>query len=484
MLTKKEIYDVFLASPVASLIVLPDSPRFTIVEANDAYLTDTKSKLHDLAGKGLFEAFPQNPFEPEGTRTDKLISSFEQVLTTKKPHKLNTHQYDIPIRGTDRFETRYWNLNNIPVLNDTGSVRLIMHTVTDITKVVLLEQNEKESEKVKKKGRAQYRSLFVQNPLAVYSFDMNGKLLSANKSAAKMAECPVKDLLNRPFAPLIAPGSLKKVLYRSRKAILGEPQNFDAEIITTKGNRYLTNMTHLPMVVNGRIVGVYGILMNITERLIYERQLKTSLKEKEVLLTEVHHRVKNNLAIITSLLAMQADSVKDKQLQELLKISENRIRAMGMIHELLYNQEDFSKIAFGIYINKLLAYLSPGPEVSGPFVKTTVHAEDIFLDINTAIPCALILNELLTNAYKHAFKNRATGDVEIHISQSNHRYTLIVRDDGTGMFVQLNKKDITTLGLSLVHGLTRQIGGTIDIDSNQAGTTFTISFNGEPRVFA
>lgn len=196
------------------------------------------------------------------------------------------------------------------------------------------------------------------------------------------------------------------------------------------------------------------------------------LKEKDVLLKEVHHRVKNNLAIITSLLNIQAISVNDDHYKSLLVESKNRVRSMGMIHEMLYQQDDFSSVSFEPYILKLLQFISSNYRRPDLCVSYNVDARDIYLNMNTAVPCALIINELITNAYKHAFKGKDNGEIKVSLSRIGDKYTLTVQDNGIGI---PGNHDESTLGMSLVHGLAKQIGGEVSRKNNN-GTSFIITF--------
>ncbi|MEX0927882.1 MAG: sensor histidine kinase, partial [Balneolales bacterium] len=213
------------------------------------------------------------------------------------------------------------------------------------------------------------------------------------------------------------------------------------------------------------------------------RKLEASLKEKDDLLAEkdaliqeVHHRVKNNLSIITSLLNIQAGFVSDRKVKALLIESVSRIRSMGMVHEMIYDQTNFSNVVMETYIIKLFQFISinfADPDVS---VRYDIDARDVFLNINVAMPCALILNELITNAYKHAFRGRRDGEIKVSLSKKdNNRYDLKVSDNGVGL---PEEADDSTLGLSLVHGLVNQIQGTVSIERNGAGTTYVITFAG------
>ncbi|MEX0779203.1 MAG: histidine kinase dimerization/phosphoacceptor domain -containing protein [Balneolales bacterium] len=196
------------------------------------------------------------------------------------------------------------------------------------------------------------------------------------------------------------------------------------------------------------------------------------LQEKDVLIKEIHHRVKNNLAIITSLLNIQAKSVNDDYYQSLLVESVNRVRSMGMIHEMLYQQEDFSRISFEPYILKLLQFISTNYSRPGLTVSYDVKAKGIYLNMIIAVPCALIINELITNAFKHAFVGRENGEVTVSLTREADRHTLIIKDNGIGF---PDNNDDSTLGMSLIHGLVRQIKGTVT-HKNKNGTSFMVTF--------
>ncbi|MEX2396205.1 MAG: histidine kinase dimerization/phosphoacceptor domain -containing protein [Balneolales bacterium] len=231
---------------------------------------------------------------------------------------------------------------------------------------------------------------------------------------------------------------------------------------------------HLQLIRQDSLGVFVAIIIDITERVRLEQQLKSSLKEKEVLLNEVHHRVKNNLAIISSLLTLQADTVKDDRLRVLLKESEGRVKTMSVIHEMLYQQEDFSRIAFGPYFARLFKHISDNFKPPDQEITLDLHADDIYLDLNLAIPCALIVNELVTNSFKHAFKGREKGNVTIEFHEKEGEFTLCVKDNGTG-FTNGKQQKGASMGTSLIHGLTRQIRGSASINTEN-GTSTTITF--------
>ncbi len=211
-------------------------------------------------------------------------------------------------------------------------------------------------------------------------------------------------------------------------------------------------------------------------------QIKASLKEKEVLLREIHHRVKNNLQVISSLLNLQAESTSNKQALEMFKDSQSRVKSLALIHERLYRSSDLARIDFTEYIRALAADLfrSYGDDSGAITLKTNV--DDVSLEIDTAIPCGLIINELVSNSLKHAFPGGKEGEVRIGLhSDNDHEITVIVGDNGVGLPKELDFRSTESLGLQLVCTLTAQLGGTIELDRS-GGTEFKVAFTALQRV--
>jgi PAS domain S-box-containing protein len=207
-----------------------------------------------------------------------------------------------------------------------------------------------------------------------------------------------------------------------------------------------------------------------------EEQLRESLREKEVLLKEVHHRVKNNMQIISSLLNLQASQMKDNDFIKMVKDSQNRIRSIALVHEKLYRSQDISNINFSDYVQSLVIHLFQVNQAKPNLVELKMNLEDVFLDIRTAIPCGLILNELVTNSLKHAFPNGRSGEiiVELHPLEE-HTCQIIVRDNGVGIPQDLDMGNPPTLGWQIVTMLVRQIEGSLEVQK-EGGTTVKILF--------
>lgn len=252
----------------------------------------------------------------------------------------------------------------------------------------------------------------------------------------------------------------------------GEPASFDF----VHAERAFS-VTLAPVVESGYI-NVYAL--DITARKQAEIQLQKSLEEKEVLLREIHHRVKNNLQIIASLLSLQSDYVNDGQAVEMFRQSQLRVKSMALLHERLYRTEDLAHVNIGDYVRDLATELMASHGAQVREIGIEIDAEDLHPSINVAVPCVLIINELVSNCFKHAFPGGRPGQIRIALRRGEHgECTLDVGDDGVGFAKDADVSGGGTLGLKLVHALAAQLGGSVELDCS-VGTTFRISFPGMP----
>jgi PAS domain S-box-containing protein len=205
-----------------------------------------------------------------------------------------------------------------------------------------------------------------------------------------------------------------------------------------------------------------------------EEKLKASLKEKEILMKEIHHRTKNNLTIISSLLNLQSRYINDKEALDVFKESQNRARSMALIHEKLYSSGDLRKIDFGEYIRSLTTELFHSYKTSSG-IKLNMHIDNVDLDINTSVPLALIVNEIVTNSLKYAFPDKKKGTISVNFNRKSDELQLIVADNGIGFPNHVDFKNTNSLGMQLVNSLTEQIDGKIMLDETE-GTKFIINF--------
>ncbi len=226
----------------------------------------------------------------------------------------------------------------------------------------------------------------------------------------------------------------------------------------------------------GQPVEFVGSLIDITKRMQAEEKIKTSLHEKEILLKEIHHRVKNNLQVISSLLNLQSGYIENQQTLEIFKDSQHRVRSMALIHEKLYQSDNLARIDFGDYIQNLATYLFHSYRSGNGGITLNIQTDDVFLGIDEAVPCGLILNELISNSLKHAFPNGNTGEIKIELTVHDDRQlTLGVGDNGVGLPPEFDIEDTDSLGLQLVDTLVDQLDGAIELNGRQ-GAEFSIKF--------
>lgn len=348
----------------------------------------------------------------------------------------------------------------------------------------VIRKNIELKETVKDLESAQ-ESLRIRNRAVDYSInaitliDLTGQLIYVNPSFLKMWQCPDKKyVLGLSFSKLFEKQSqaddVVKVLY-GKGVWQGELKGkrldgslFDVHVMASIVDDY-----------NGKPIALTASFLDISDRKQAENDIINSLKEKEILLKEIHHRVKNNMQVISSLLRLQSDYIQDEKSLELLNESQNRISSMALVHEKLYRSDDLAKILVSDYIKNLtdniITYFKNCDGNKNIIVSSDV--EDISLGVDEAIPCGLIINELITNTFKHAYPNADIGKIDIEFRRNgNENYKLILRDDGVGIPDDVDFKNSNSLGLRLVNTLVKQLHGTVEINRTN-GTEFKIEFN-------
>lgn len=222
---------------------------------------------------------------------------------------------------------------------------------------------------------------------------------------------------------------------------------------------------------------IIGMIRDITERKESAEKINASLREKEVLLKEIHHRVKNNLQVISSLMFLQSNSVKDKNMAGIFKDCESRIRSMALVHERLYQSKSMAEIDFADYVKSLAGYLVQSYGGAYESISLKINIDNIFLNVNAAIPCGLIISELVSNALKHAYPDGKKGEIVISFTRDEAgTYIQTVRDNGVGLPENLDFQNTDTLGLKLVNILAKQLNGSLTYSCKE-GACFVLTFN-------
>jgi PAS domain S-box-containing protein len=437
----------------------------------------------DLVGKTMREVFPPDKAEAFENYIDEALETGQTVRA----------EYGLPVGEEER-----WIHVSISPMGD-GRVVWVSRDITDRRRA---EQALHESEE-------RFRILFHHSPDAIVLLDPSvddpsWPIVDCNEAFLAMNGFSRDDLIGQSIDVVHE----TKETQEGRRAFLERLQREDqveSEITHSRrdGTTYPVHFLSALVNLNGKQM-VLGIDRDISERKQAEAEIRryrdrleemvaertaelheanltisASLQEKEVLLKEIHHRVKNNLQVISSLLSLQSGYVEDDQAITLFTESRNRVHSMALIHEQLYRSTDFTRVDFASYAQELTRRLLVSYRALANGIDLRLSFDEIYLDVTTAIPCGLIINELVSNAIKHGYPSGQRGVIGVEMTVEDgadgEGYRLTVHNDGKAFPEGLDFRNTETLGLQLVNSLTRQLGGRIDLH-REAGTTFEIRF--------
>jgi len=345
-----------------------------------------------------------------------------------------------------------------------------------ISAQVAMAIERKKAQEVLKESENRYQTLVEKADIAIMIDDVNGKFKYFNKTFSRIFGYTEKDIKNLSITSIVHPDDHDRVLRLHEDRMRGKrvKKRYEIKGIRKDGSVLDCEIDVVTLKDGKRIVGTRSYMWDITERKRGEKRLKTSLREKEVLLREIHHRVKNNLQIISSLLNLQSRNLQDEKARDMFKESQVRVRSMALVHEKLYRSEDLSNVDFSEYIRNLADHLFHVYGMNDVDLK--VDVENVFLDINTAIPCGLIISELITNSLKYAFPQGNGGELKVGLKRdSEDFYMLTVGDSGRGFPEDFDIKSSDSLGLQLVDMLTDQLNGSLSFKHGK-GAKLEIKF--------
>lgn len=332
----------------------------------------------------------------------------------------------------------------------------------------------------RKKIEAKFQSLLESAPDGIVVVDTNGLIVIVNTEVERLFNYTKIELIGQSVDVLV-PDRFKNSHVKDRKGYMANPHTRPmgaGRLLSGRkknGVEFPVEISLSPLETEQGML-VTAIVRDITERRQFEETIKASLYEKEVLLKEIHHRVKNNLQITSSLLRLQSDYIKDEHVKSLFAEGQNRILSMALIHEKLYQSSDLSKIKLLDYIDGLSQLLFRSYGVNADKIKLHIAGDPVFLTVDAAIPCGLMINELISNCLKHAFLGRNEGEIQINVKEDvNKVVSLTIIDNGIGLPAGFNFEKNTSLGLQLVKSLVKQLNGEIEIKT-VGGVEFKISF--------
>ncbi|WP_317899139.1 PAS domain S-box protein [Aurantibacillus circumpalustris] len=387
-----------------------------------------------------------------------------------KGKKLEFEKGDI---NNGRFVTRKIFIN--PIVSENNEVREISCIANDITDSKIYEQKL-----LNQTGKLS--AIFDSSHHYIWTIDKEGKLTSFNKNYYDL----ITSLYNtKPFLGIVLNRGVlandkeytELLQFHYDKAFSGLATSFEIETQDKDHKNVYLEVFFNPIYENNEVVEVSGIAHNITEKKHVQQRMEISLKEKEVLLREVHHRVKNNMQVISSILNLQSSYVSDEYALTLLKESQNRIKTMAYIHESLYQNKSFTSVNFSDYVYTLVNNVVQSYSASTEKIKLVLNIDKVSLSLDSSIPAGLIINELITNAIKHAFPENKQGTITFNLRSENNFVFLELKDNGVGFASGIDFENSHSLGLQLVNTLIEQIEGKLNFKSEKGkGTEVLVTF--------
>ena len=462
--------------------LINQTTKFEAIFNNTSHLIWTINKDYNITS---FNENFSKEFEQNNGVKPKLNSPLFKLLPkpTQNIYKLFWHNYYKKVfKGeaiklekdqTDpRGKTRYFEIFLNPVISSNNEVIEIACLAHDITEHKLFEKKIIDQS-------AKLKAIFESGNQLMWTIDKELKLTSFNKNYANS----IFDFYG--YYPEIGKSirSNKTTEYHSlwddkyELAFRGNPVEFISERTQKNGSKIIRQILLHPIKdINNQVIEVSGIGFDITENKRNEEKISQSLKEKDILLKEVHHRVKNNMQVISSILNLQSSYVKDSYALTLLKECQNRIKSMAFIHESLYQTKNFESVNFSEYVTTLSKNLIHTYSINTHKIKLILRLDKLFLSLDVSIPCGLIINEIISNSLKYAFPDNRDGIIFVNLSSVKNKVIIEVGDNGVGIRETVDVKNTQTLGLQLVDTLVEQINGTVKLTRNK-GTIFNIEFS-------
>ena len=438
---------------------------------NEGILRSTREEGLVFVNSAFVEMFGyDSPEEAQNTNPEHFYADEEHrwELVKQLDEEGQIRNKEVLFKRKDG--STFWGLENTIMFEKNGKTYFDA-VINDISERKLAEEALLKSEE-------KYRNILRSIEEGYFETDLEGNFTFFNRPLVDMLGYEPVEMHGMNNREYMDEENAKKVFDSFNKVYETDTphRGFDWELTSKDGKRIIAEASvNLIKSEGGEPIGFRGIVRDVTERKNKEEQIRKSLKEKEILLGEIHHRVKNNLAVISGLLFLQSENTDEPSAQDLLKQSQNRINSMSIVHELLYENKTFSSIDPSKYIEQLTQHITQNVDLGDKEIKTIINAKGLQLDMNVAVPCALIINELLTNAHKYAFKGREEGQIEVSMNRKDDSYELVVRDNGVGFDKKLLEGEQKGLGLFLVQTLTQQIQGQLDVVIED-GARFSITF--------
>ncbi len=319
-----------------------------------------------------------------------------------------------------------------------------------------------------------FSELFNTTPLAITLLNSHNEVELVNKGFEHLFGYDFEEIKGLEIDRIIVPETGANEAIRLTNSPIVEEKQL---VRVAKDGTHLDVIVYsVPVIIDGVVQAKFGLYVDITERKKAEETIKKSLKEKEVLLAEVHHRVKNNLAVITGLLELQSYATQNENAQKVLKDSQMRVRSIALVHEKLYQNENLTEVDVSSYIEELISSVKRAIGTRDLSVDIKLDVDDLKLPITQAIPCGLLINEIVTNSFKHAFRGKQEGIIYVSIKNGGEKVSIKVEDNGIGFDQENFSKPGFSLGMKLIRTLAKQLRASTEVSSND-GTSYCFEFN-------
>lgn len=452
-----EFYRTILNAATVDLCVFDTSQRYLFINKN-AVKNDSIREW--LIGKTDFEYCTFRGIDTSMAQVRK--DHFNRCLSTME--SVSLEERFVNHRGEVSYSLKFFK----PIV-DGPNVKYVIGFGIDITKQKNIEFSLRESE-------AKYRDLFESSLDLIQSVDQGGKFLFCNNAWIQKLGYDFDEIAEMNLFSVIAPDHLPHCMPLFEQVFKGEAvKGIQVAFIAKGGKRIELEGNVVPRVESGQIVATHAFFRDVTERKMQEELLRQSIIEKDSLLGEIHHRVKNNLTVVYSLLELQALQVKDDAVRRVFRESQARIRSMALVHEKLYQSETFSSVDLTSYLNELTSYILRINSGMTRHVDVVYSGESIFIHVNQAVACGLLANEILTNACKYAFAEVERPKLSIMTKMVDNENYLVIKDNGPGLPADFNVATLNTLGFRLIKTFVNQLKGKMEIKS-EGGLVYEIKF--------
>jgi PAS domain S-box-containing protein len=450
--TAEEFHTLADGVPTLCWMASPDGHFYWY---NRRWYEYTGTTLSDMQGWGW-----QSVHDPDVL--PDVLERWNVSIATGAPFEMT-----FPLRGADGV-LRPFMTRVAPVFDAHGQVKRWLGASVDVSEAMERETALRRSETSLRKSEDRFRRVVEDAPNAKVVVDSSGTIEIVNAQLEQMFGYQRLELLGKPIEMLLpacyrdAHSGLVRSFFSDGSA---RPMGAGRDIIALKkdASEFPVEISLNPIETDHDVV-ILCAITDISDRKEKEARVMEALREKDILLREIHHRVKNNLQIVHSLLDLQSGQISDPAARDMLRVSRSRLRSMALIHQTLYASNDFAKIDFSQFLESLIPILVESYGIDSSRFTVRVDADPVRLPIDAAVPCGLVVNELITNAFKHAFANRDHGEIRVALTRlASNEAVLTVSDDGVGIPDHIDIANTSTLGLQLVSLLADQLGGSISV---------------------